>query len=146
MSKILATLFFSTALLFGAKGGKFDYTHTFSLKKDEVAKISVIKKDYKTSPRKESEVSFRWTLFHNHLLVILVSYEGFTTQYVLEKRYKRDSVSIWLMGDYERVGERVFLALKFSDFKVDKKIAILDVMILDRKKRVEVRFINPKRR
>lgn len=145
MSKILATLFFSTALLFGAKVDKFDYTHTFSLKKDEVAKISVIKKDYKTSPRKESEVSFRWTLFHNHLLILLVSYEGFTTQYVLEKRYKRDSVSIWLMGDYERVGERVFLALKFSDFKADKKIATLDAMILDRKKRVEVRFINPKR-
>jgi hypothetical protein len=146
MSKIVATLFFATFLLFGAESDKFDYTHTFSLKKDEVAKISVIKKDYKTSPRKESEVSFRWTLFHNHLLVLLVSYEGFTTQYVLEKRYKRDSVSIWLMGDYERVGERVFLALKFSDFKDDKKIAILDVMIYNPKKRVEVRFINPKGR
>jgi hypothetical protein len=49
------------------------------------------------------------------------------------------------MGDYERAYERVFLTLKFNDFRDDKKIAIIDAMIYDPKKRVEVRFINPKR-
>lgn len=143
MSKILAALFISTCISAGSLAN-FDYTHTFSLKKDEVAKISVIKKDYKTTSPKSGEMFFRWTLFHNNLLVLLVNYEGFATQHVLEKEYKRDSVGINLLGDYERVNQRVYMVIKFSEFDESKKVASLDVMIRDPKKRVEVKFTDTK--
>jgi hypothetical protein len=121
----------------------FDYSDKFILKKDEVAKIEIIKKDYKT--HRVSELKFRWTLYHNDRLVLLVNYDGFATQYILKKEYQRDSIKIDLVGDYVNIADKVYLILKFRDFKNDKKLADFDVMIKDLKKRVEVKFIHPKR-
>ncbi len=140
MSKIIQILLI--CLLLSSKIlANWDYSHSFKLKKDEIATISVIKKDYKTRSKLDGEVAFRWTLYHNDLLVLLVSYEGFKTQHILKKEYKRDSVAINLMGDYVRVDQRVFLVIKFSGF--DNNIATLDANIRDPKKRVEVIFKDP---
>ncbi len=143
MSNIVAILFISTCL-FADSLASFEYIHTFSLKKDEVATISVIKKDYKTTSPKSGKMFFRWTLFHNDLLILLVNYEGFSTQYVLKNEQRRDSVNINLLGDYERVNQRVFMIIKFSEFNESKKVASINVMIFDSKKRVEVKFTDPK--
>ncbi len=139
MSKIgavlLICLFLNSKIL-----ANWDYSHSFKLKKDEIATISVIKKDYKTRSKLDGKVKFRWTLYHNDLLVLLVDYEGFKTQYVLKKESKRDTVTVNLMGDYARVDQKVFLVIKFIDF--DNNIATIDANIRDPKKRVEVIYKN----
>jgi hypothetical protein len=122
----------------------WDYTHTFKLKKDEIATISIIKKEYENQSKLEGKLTFRWTLFHNELLILLVNYEGHPTQHVLQKIYKRDAVSISLLGDYEHLNQMVILKLKFSDFSKD--IATIDALIYDPEKRVEVQFIDPVRK
>lgn len=142
MSKLGLILLLSIAL-YGAEVIKWDYTHTFELKKDEVATISVIKKEYENQSKLEGVLTFRWTLFHNELLVLLVNYEGHPTQHVLQKMYKRDTIVLSLVGDYEQLTQRVLLKLNFSDFS--NEIATVKALIYDPKKRVEVKFIDPKR-
>jgi len=142
MSKIwlFLLIFFSLAT---AKLIDWDYTHSFNLKKDEIAKIQITKKDYTSQPKPDGELEFRWTLYHNDLLILLVKYEGFSTQYTLKKKYKRDAVRIYLLGDYDNIADRVYLILRFSEFK--KETATIEAMIRDPKKRIEVKFIEPKR-
>ncbi len=143
MSKIGLILLLSLSLI-GKDLVSWDYTHTFKLKKDEIATISVIKKEYENQSKLEGLLTFRWTLFHNEHLVLLINYEGHPTQHVLQKIYKRDAVTINLLGDYKQINQRVLLKLKFSDFSKD--IATLDALIYDPKKRIEVQFIDPKRK
>jgi hypothetical protein len=143
MSKLVVFLLFSLSL-FSGEFKDWDYTHTFTLKKDEVAKIRVIKKEYESQPKPEGDFSFRWTLYHNKLLVLLVNYENHKTQYALQKLYKRDAVTFNLLGDYENFNQQVILKLKFLEFSKDK--ATLEAMIYDPKKRTEVEFIEPKKK
>jgi hypothetical protein len=139
------TVFFSLLIVFFAVGElkAFDYSEQFTLKKDQIAKVEVIKRDYET--HKMALLKFRWTLYHNDRLVLLVNYDGFPTQHVLKKEYKKDSIRLNLLGDYVNIANRVYLILKFSNFDSSKKLANFDVMIKDPKKRVEVKFIHPKR-
>ncbi len=143
MSKIGFILLLSFSLV-GGSLINWDYTHTFKLQKDEVAKISIIKKEYKNQSQLEGKLTFRWTLYHNKLLVLLVNYEGHPTQHVLQKLYKRDTISINLLGDYEQLNQRVVLKLQFSDF--NKNSATINALIYDPNKRIEVQFINPVRK
>lgn len=121
-----------------------DYTHVFNLKKDQVAKISIIKKDYTSQSKTEGEMYFRWTLFHHDRLVLLVDYEGFPTQHVLMKEFKRDSVRVNLLGDYVMIKDRVYAILKFKEFASSRGEAVIEVIIQDPKKRIEVTFFDPK--
>jgi len=143
MNKLYLSLLFCTSL-FSKELVNWDYTHEFSLKKDDVAKIEIVKKEYESQSDKDGKLSFRWTLHQNKLLVLLVNYEGHPTQHVLEKLYKRDSVSLNLMGDYAQFAQKVILKLKFSDFT--KNRATIEALVYDPKKRVEVEFIDPKRK
>lgn len=138
---LLATLFLNISNL-----RAFDYSDEFTLKKDQIAKVLIIKKEYKKRSEKSGELIFRWTLYKNDSLVLLVSYEGFPTQHILKKLHQRDSIRVDLIGDYVRFDQKVYLILKFSDFQKDKKTANFTVMISDAKKRVEVEFMHPKRK
>jgi len=144
MNKIWVILLICSSL-FGEKVSNFQYEKIFKLNKDDIATISVIKKDYKTQSELDGKLKFRWTLYKNDLLVLLVNYEGFATQHVLQRIYKRDTLSVSLMSDYERTQDRVFLVLKFSDYDEKKKIAMIEAKIRDPRSRVEVSFIDPKR-
>ena len=140
MSKVGLILLFCLSL-FGRDAVNWDYTHTFELKKDEIATISIVKKEYDSQSKLEGKFTFRWTLYQNKLLVVLTNYEGHPTQHVLEKLYKRDSLSFNLLGDYEQRNQRVILKLLFRDFGKDS--ATMEALIYDPKKRIEVQFINP---
>ncbi|MCH9814573.1 MAG: hypothetical protein K0U47_11605 [Epsilonproteobacteria bacterium] len=137
----MGLLFFCN--LYAVSTPSWDYTHTYQLKKDAVATVEITKKDYTSQVDPDGKLYFRWTLYHNKLLVLLVNYEGYPTQHVLQKKYKRDLVRINLLGDYSREGERVFLLLKFTDFEKTKNIATVKAMILDPQKRIEVKFSGP---
>jgi len=135
MSRTFFLLFFTVSLF--AKNSFFDYTYSYVLQKDQVAKID-IKKDYLPTKKQDGKLEFRWTLYKAGKLVLLVNYEGHPTQYLLEKRYKRNSVKISLVGDYPTVSKEAFAIIRFDSFK--NKKANLYVMIRDPQKRMEVRF------
>ncbi len=120
---------------------KWEYTHDFILKKDEVGMIEVIKREDST----KRVLSLRWTLFENERLVLLVKYDGFPTQYILQKEYKRNSIKITLRDDYSEGSKRCFLIIKFDNFESDKKRALIKAFITDPNKRIEIQFINPKK-
>ncbi len=134
MSRFFLLIF--SFFLFGSDAF-WSYTYTYTLKKDQIAKIE-IKKDYLPTKKSDGKLKFRWTLFSGDRLVLLVDYEGFKNQYLLEKRYKRDSIKVNLIGDYDGIKNQIFALIRFKDFKNNK--ATFDVLIRDPKKRVEVRF------
>ncbi len=137
MKKLFLALFLPTFIF----AFKWDYAHDFVLKKDEVGVVEVTKREDRTKRLLE----LRWTLFTNERLVLLVKYDGFPTQYILQKEYKRNSIKITLRDDYHDAFNRAFLVLKFDDFDEAKKRADLKLFITDAKKRVEIKFIDPKK-
>ena len=143
MSKIWLVLLFCLSL-YGKDVVNWNYRHTFELKKDEIGTISIVKKEYKNQSELKGKFKFRWTLYQNKLLVVLADYEGHPTQHVLEKLYKRDSLTFNLLGDYEQRNQRVILKLLFADFAKDS--ATIDALIYDPKKRIEIQFIDPVRK
>ena len=135
MSRFLPLFLLATQLF----AFKYEYKHTFILKKDEVATINIVKKEGKD----KQSIYFRWTLFANDRLVLLLNYDSFPRQYILQKRYKRDRVRIYLRDDYKNIYDRSYLVLKFREF--DKKSAKIEADISDKEKVLDIKFIDPKK-
>jgi len=132
MKKLFITLFLPSIIW----AFSWDYTHDFVLKKDEVATIEVLKREDSS----KRILTLRWTLYQNKRLVTLISYDGFPTQHILQKEYKRNSIKIALRDDYYDVSKRCYLIVKFYDFDESNKTATMKVSIRDPKKRIEIKF------
>ncbi len=143
MSRVAAvSLLFATLL--SAAAANFGFSHTFVLKKDETAVVE-IRKDYPKTFPKEGILVFRWTLYQNRRLVLLVDYEGFKRQHVLMPRYGRRSVRVYLTGDYRRIDRRPFVLLTFESFDSKKGVAKIAAAFSDPQKRLEIKILKPKR-
>jgi len=132
MKKLFLVLLFPVMML----AFSWDYTHDFVLKKDEIASIIVIKREDSS----KRVLTLRWTLYQNKRLVLLVNYDGFPTQYILQKEYKRNSIKIALRDDYTQESKRCFLIIGFHEFDEAKKTALIKASITDPKKVVEIKF------
>ncbi len=143
MSKLFAGLLLLGAVL-GANEANFGFVHRFVLKKDQIAEV-IVKKDYPKSFAQEGILRFRWTLYHNDRLILLADYEGFRYQYTLMQRYGRDSVKIYLTGDYKRIDYRPFVLLTFEKFDTNHKRAVILAQVSDPQKRLEIKITKPKR-
>ncbi len=137
MKKLFLTLFLPLFLV----AYKWDYTHDFILKKDEVAVIKVRKKADSSS----RILQLRWTLYTNERLVLLVNYDGFPRQYILQKEYKRNSIRITLRDDYSLRAKRSYLILTFKDFSDNNRTALIKAFVADPNKKIEIGFIDPKK-
>ncbi len=138
MKKLFLTLFLPLILV----AFKWDFSHNFVLTKDAVGKIEV-KKKQDASVR---VVTLRWTLYQNERLVLLIKYDGFPTQYILQKKYKRDSIKIALRDDYHERSKRSYLILSFKDFNAKNRSALLKAFVTDPQKSLEIKFTDPKTR
>jgi hypothetical protein len=134
MVKLLSILVFCSTTLFG-------YEYSYRLKKDELAYVKIYK-EYPSTKKKEGVLEFRWSLFSANKLILLVDYEGFKTQYLLEKKHKRDSIRLDLVSDYYGVQNRAFATIKLSSFDEKKKLASMRVRVVDPKNRLKVEFID----
>ena len=143
MSRSLFLLLWFCTFVYGA-GGETDFSHRFKLKKDQLAEV-VIKKDYAATYAKEGIVTFRWTLWHNKRLVVLLDYEGFKHQYILEPRYGRNTIEIFLTGDYKRIDRRPYMLLTFEHFDKKERRADLMAQFHDPAKRLEIKIVKPKK-
>ncbi len=137
MKKLLIVLFLPVLLL----AFKWEYRHNFILKKDEIGQINVIKRVDSTV----RVLKFRWTLYQNGRLVVLAKYDGFPTQYIIQKEYKRNSIKITLRDDYTEGSKRCYLILSFKTFNDSKKTALIGAFVTDPQKRIEIQFIDPKK-
>ena len=71
-----------------------------------------------------------------------MKYDGHPMQYILQKRYKRNSIKIALRDDYKDAFKRSYFFLKFSKFDEKKKEALLKVSIHDPEKRSNIVFVD----
>ncbi len=134
-------LFGFCTIMYGAERAA-DLTHRFLLKKDQVAVVE-IKKDYPSTFPKEGILTFRWTLYHNRRLVVLLDYEGFKHQYILEPKYGRNRLQLFLTGDYKRIDRRPYMLLTFEHFNTKERRALLIARFNDPAKRLEIRIKKP---
>jgi hypothetical protein len=134
MSRILLYLLFLQPLYCL----KWDSSHNFTLAKDQVAKIELTDKHDKI----KFLIKFRWTLYANKRLVLLLNKDGYPSQYILQQRYKANSIRINLSDDYMDEFDRSFLRISFKEFKDSK--AKLALFFSDPKKRFVVKYIDPK--
>jgi len=147
MSRIIAGICLASFLASTLLGEElFQYQHQFILKKDEIGSIfinrkEVRKKATKDNPNNEYLLRFRWTLFANNSLIVLLNYRGHPKQYVLEKKSPLESIIIPLLPDGEDViNSQVYAKIVFSDFNQSNKEAVFDIFIKDIGERILVEF------
>jgi hypothetical protein len=119
----------------------WDYSHEFVLKKDQLALVEVLKREDSS----KRVLAMRWTLFQNERLVLLVNYDGFPTQYIVQKKYKRNSIKIALRDDYHDSFKQAIMIVTFKAFDDAKKTALLKVSVSDPNKQIEITFIDPEK-
>ena len=129
-------LFIALLFPFMLSAFTWDYSHDFVLKKDEVSSIEVIKREDSS----KRVMTLRWTLYQNNRLVLLINYDGFPTQHILQKEYKRNSIKITLRDDYTLASKRCYMIIGFHDFDEAKKTVLLRASITDPKKVIEIKF------
>lgn len=91
-------------------------------------------------------MEFRWTLYKNEGLVLLVKYEGFPRQYILYRKNDMDCVKISLGKKPPKAWLYSYLLIKFDDFDEKRYRAVLKIFIKSPLKEYEVSFIEPKRK
>jgi len=96
MSRTLFLLtLLSLSLLYGGQYREWKYSKTFVLKKDQLQHVVIY------DGEKKHQLSFRWTLYVNHGLVMHVDYDGHTYQPLLSTRYRlqRFKVDLFFKAD-----------------------------------------------
>jgi len=135
MSKfLLAVIFVHTLFAFD-----WDSKHECTLSKDQLEKIEITNLEDKT----KSILNFRWTLYKNKRLVVLLKKDNFPNQYILEQSYKANSIKINLSDDYTDEYNRAYIRISFRDFKEHK--AKFKIFLRDPKRRFSVKYIDPKK-
>ncbi|MBE0490939.1 MAG: hypothetical protein IBX44_01665 [Sulfurospirillum sp.] len=139
--RIIIFVFLTVSFLFSAE--KFwDHQHRYILKKDELANLNIA-----TSASKgldKIQFFFRWTLFVNDRVTVLVNNQGYPKQFVLYKKRSLDSAQFKLMenGSLE-ITDQSLLLLVLQEIDASKNEVSFDVFIKDPKKRIMVDFETP---
>ena len=111
----------------------WDYSFKTELEKDQVYRLSVDDEEIK------KQLFFRWTLFHNNGLVLLVNYDGHPHQYVLYERYRNDTVRLKIARKIGYTAHAPFLLLVFKEFDFEKMKAKFEILVKDSSKKLLVK-------
>lgn len=119
----------------------FDYIYKFTLKKDEKARVWIKEVDY---PDEEYIFEFSWTLFDLTNIIVHSKYKKYPRQFVMSLRRNLNWVDQTLVPDYANPHiDRARLILEFTSYK--KKEAVFTVYIEDKDKKLEVKFLDPRK-
>ncbi len=141
MSKILfLILFLLSDTSFAKQRSNWDFQYSFNLKKDKIATVFINRNKKNKEGKSLYVLKFRWTLYANKNLILLLNYMGYPHQYVLKKTDLMQSVRIKLLADGNDYNGRIYAVIVFSDFDKRKNRAILDVYIKDETKKIRVDF------
>lgn len=136
--KILSLVFIAVMTLNGAEPF-FEYTHEFSLEKDERASVEITELGFDNS---KQNFDFYWTLFDTNKIIIHTKFRRFPRQFVLSMKRNLNWATQTLIPDYTNPNiDRARLILEFSNF--DKGEAKLKVYIEDKDSRLNVAFLDP---
>jgi len=107
-----------------------------TLKKDQMKKILVVYSN------KEKVLKFRWTLFINNGLVIFRSYDRIVAQNILYQRYKNRSFRVELKTRGMDMYNVPYVLIRFKEFKYDTNEAVLELLLSDASKAVQLKYLN----
>lgn len=106
-----------------------------------VNRKEVVKKANANAVNDPYVMRFRWTLFANDQLFLLVNYRGHPYQYILKKRFPLESVTLPLLPEgIDTMNAKVLIKILFNDFDQSNKEAVLDIFIEDNQQRINVEF------
>lgn len=118
----------------------WNFQYSFNLKKDKIATVFINESDKNKEGKSLYVLKFRWTLYANKNLILLLNYMGYPHQYVLKKKRSMDRVRIKLLADGNDYNGKIYALIVFSDFNKKENSAILDVYIKDETKKIRVDF------
>lgn len=108
---------------------------SFTLKKDEVAKVMI------KSEGQERLLTFRWTLYRDQQLVVHESFDRFVGQHVLNTGYTNQSFRKTLLPSKKTVRDIPYALVMFKKFDEASKSAQLDLFIIDKEKRINLDYL-----
>lgn len=108
---------------------------SFTLKKDEVAKVMI------KSEGQERLLTFRWTLYRDQQLVVHESFDRFVGQHVLNTGYTNQSFRKTLLPSKKTVRDIPYALVVFKKFDEASKSAQLDLFIIDKEKRINLDYL-----
>lgn len=123
---------FLATLAFALPNSYWKSQYIVELKKDEILRIVFIPKK-----GKKQELTYRWTLYKDGGLVVILRYDGFVKQFVLYSDYQVDSFKQPLYPE-NKVHERPFLLLKFLGFDRQKDVAKLQNFVFEAGMKMEI--------
>lgn len=122
--------------LFSLHGEPWRETKSFTLKKDEVAKILV----KTTSPEKEKVFLWRWTLYTDKALVVHESFDRFVGQHILNLEHHQ-SFRKRLLTAVKSEKDVPYAIVVFKKFDDVNKTAQFDLLLIDQEKRVVLDYL-----
>ncbi|MBF7048441.1 exporting protein, partial [Campylobacter volucris] len=105
------------------------------------ARVWIKEVDY---PDEEYIFEFSWTLFDLTNIIVHSKYKKYPRQFVMSLRRNLNWVDQTLVPDYANPHiDRARLILEFTSYK--KKEAVFTVYIEDKDKKLEVKFLDPRK-
>jgi len=133
MTKVFLFIF---ALLLSLNAAPWREMRSFTLKKDEIAKV-VIKT---TTPKKERILFWRWTLYTDQALVVHESFDRFVGQHILYAG-RNDSFRKLLLPALRSEQDVPYALVVFKKFDDVNQTVQFDLLIMDKEKRVIVDYL-----
>ncbi|MDL0088333.1 hypothetical protein [Campylobacter gastrosuis] len=139
MSKILAVFALFTSLFSAVPN--YEPSFTFELFKDEWARVIITEK----ATLKRDSFDFRWTLFDSTNIIVQSFFRRYPRHFTMSLRHGQNRYKQGIIPDFNMPpNDIVKLYLTFVGFK--NKMASFRVDILDESKRIDVEFLEPKRK
>ncbi len=125
--------------LFSLHGEPWRETKSFTLKKDEIAKI-VIKT---ASPMQEKVFFWRWTLYTDKALVVHENFDRFVGQHILTLEHNQ-AFRKRLLNALKSEKDVPYGIVVFKKFDDENKTATFDFLLIDKEKRVTLDYVTKK--
>ncbi|MGZ5208016.1 MAG: hypothetical protein ACXWB0_03270 [Sulfuricurvum sp.] len=125
--------------LLSGQGESWRETKSFTLKKDEIAKI-VIKT---ASPKQEKVFFWRWTLYTDKALVVHENFDRFVGQHILTLE-RNQAFRKRLLNALKSEKDVPYGIVVFKKFDEKKKTATFDFLLIDKEKRVVLEYVTKK--
>lgn len=110
----------------------------YTLKKDEVVKILV------KSEGQERNLSFRWTLYTDKVLVVHESFDRYVGQHMLYYGHANQSFRKQLLPQKRNPKDIPYVLVVFKKFDETNRTAAMDLFLFDKENRVKLDYLTQK--
>lgn len=132
-------LFFIVVLLgVSAVAADWALRKTIELEQNEFERITIKEK----ATRYHQNLEFRWVLYTNKVMNIILSLDQHISQYTVSKRYNNDSIKLTLLQVKAMHYQPPYMFIKFKDFNVTGQRATFEIMLSDQDDELALEFLN----